>query len=810
LKGTAPARDLTIGEWTLQPDTNRLVRGDESVAIQPLSMDILAYLVQRPGVVVTPQELLDAFWEKRVVGDDAVHRRIADLRRHLGDDARKPRYIQTIPKRGYRLVANVSNGAVPAAASPVSLPGRRRRRWLAAGAMLALATAAAAILVLRHDGQEGLDESLLAANALLQEDRHQDAYEALRPYLGAADDRVEALLGNIALPIRIVTDPPGVEVAYRYVGKEQDAWIELGRTPVDGARLPRGGYRLRFGTDVLMNATNPGPTLNSAGAPVRVIRMPADPVPEGMVFVPGGKYRLGAWGFENATDLGEFLLDRTEVTNGAFFEFVEAGGYSDEALWQPLIDASAGRLTREDITTRFTDMTGQPGPAGWSLSSYAAGERDMPVTGVSWYEAAAYLHYRGKELPSVPHWLRAALGPMEWKYPFARFLVPASNIGRSAPVPVGQMAQSESHGAVDLIGNVSEWTASGGLQVRAVIGSSFEDPPWSYNFPRDVDPLYRGADVGFRGMRYTARSSPEPLPAYETFEDFTSSVRRISDEMFEGIRLNFAYPVGTVSADQVQLAESVEFDHWTRQRVLIPSGHEGDPLPVYLYLPKRGEPPYQSVLYLPPADSWSPGFRSESVALENYQIDFVPRSGRALVWPVYFGSHERYDDYHAAAPSERSALATERNQRIRNEIGRVMDYLDDSPEFDGGRTALMALSHGAIIASYNLAAEERIRAAILISIGIAPPNPVFANPQNDPNVFWARVRQPVLVINGRYDPIRPYHFVLEPLVDLLATPVEDKRSILYDSAHWPLPRYPMMRDSLDWLDRYLGPVQSSQ
>jgi pimeloyl-ACP methyl ester carboxylesterase len=230
-------------------------------------------------------------------------------------------------------------------------------------------------------------------------------------------------------------------------------------------------------------------------------------------------------------------------------------------------------------------------------------------------------------------------------------------------------------------------------------------------------------------------------------------------------------------------------------------------MPVFLFMPRRHAPPYQSVIYMPPADSWTPGFKSDSIVLENYQVDFVPRSGRVLVWPVYTGSHERYDDFHADPGPERVSLALERNRHIRDEIGRVIDYLDDDPAFDASRVALMGLSFGSILASFSLATEPRIKTAVLYSVGIAPPVPVFSNPQNDPNVFWARVRQPTLVINGRYDPIRPHQFVLGPLLELLGTPVEDKKSILYESGHWPLPRHAMMRDTNAWLDRYLGPTQ---
>jgi pimeloyl-ACP methyl ester carboxylesterase len=212
------------------------------------------------------------------------------------------------------------------------------------------------------------------------------------------------------------------------------------------------------------------------------------------------------------------------------------------------------------------------------------------------------------------------------------------------------------------------------------------------------------------------------------------------------------------------------------------------------------------VVYLPPADSWMPGFASDRLRIEDYQLDFVPVSGRALIWPIYSGTHERYDGFHAVRGSERAQLAIERNRRLRDEIGRLLDYLDDDPAFDGSRVVLTGLSHGAMMAAVPLALEPRLRGAVLLSVGIASMNPIFANPQNDPNVFWARVTQPVLVINGRYDPIRPHHVVMDRFIALLGTPAADKQGVLLDSGHWPLPRGQMVRLTLEWLDHQLGPV----
>lgn len=799
-------RQFRLGAWSIRPETNSIARDGISRSLQPLSMDILLYLAERRGSVVTSQELIDEFWRNRIVGDDAVYRRIADLRRNLDDDAKHPTYIETISKRGYRIVADVSwQESMP----PAVPTGHRRMRTAAAIASVAAISLAVTWFLFESNKQnDARSEAVSLAEPLVRVDSYQQAYDLLVPFRNRSDPRIDAMLGDVSLPVSVYSDPPGVRVAYRYADSDAE-WIELGVTPIEDVVLPKGNFRLRFRDDVFMNATNPGVTFNSAKQPLRVIELPIDAVPADMAFVPSGKYRLGAWGLTEATDLGGFLIDRTEVTNAEYFEFVDAGGYQNQEIWQPIIDASNGELSRSMIDELFVDQSGRPGPAGWMLGTYAPRERDLPVVGISWYEAVAYLSTRDKTLPSVHHWLRAALGPMEWKYPFATFLVPQSNIAGSELLPVGSRTGSQSHGAFDLIGNANEWTVSASGNGKAVIGSSYLDPQWSYNFPRSVNPTFRTGDLGFRGMRHTRQSLPDPAPDVDPFEDFSTSVRKVSDEMFEGLRQAYEYHEGTVSAADVETLSEATFDHWIRRKVMIPTSRNGEPMPVFLFIPRRYSPPYQGVIYLPPADSWSNGFSSDSMSLENNQIDFVPRSGRVLVWPVYSGSYERYDNYHELAGAERSILALERNRRIRGEIGRVIDYLDSDSEFDGSKVALLGLSHGAIIASYNLATEKRLKAAILYSVGIAPPNPVFANAQNDPNVFWARVEQPTLIINGRYDPLRPQHYVLEPLVNLLATPDEHKKSILYESAHWPLPRFQMMQDSLDWLDRYLGPVENA-
>ena len=110
------AAELRIGDRVVHPSLNRIDGPDGSVQVERKVMEVLACLAARPGEVVSKEELVREVWQGRFVSDDVVWRSIAELRRALGDDPRKPAHIQTIPKRGYRLAPH------PPSPSPVSPP----------------------------------------------------------------------------------------------------------------------------------------------------------------------------------------------------------------------------------------------------------------------------------------------------------------------------------------------------------------------------------------------------------------------------------------------------------------------------------------------------------------------------------------------------------------------------------------------------------------------------------------------------------------------------------------------------------------
>lgn len=170
---------LKVGEWTFHPERNILRANGVERHLEPKQAEVLARLCATPGEVVSKSELLDGVWSGVFVTEEVLTNSIYQLRRAFGDSAREQRYIETIPKRGYRLVAKVSNGAKPAP----------RRRWLALG----VAAAMAIVLLLTVRAMSGAREQREAADLVARGERLLDAgsdasaIEALRHFEQAAE-----------------------------------------------------------------------------------------------------------------------------------------------------------------------------------------------------------------------------------------------------------------------------------------------------------------------------------------------------------------------------------------------------------------------------------------------------------------------------------------------------------------------------------------------------------------------------------------------------------------------------------------------
>jgi len=98
---------FTVGDWHVLPGLGQIRRGDRTVTLEPRTMRLLLYFAGRAGEVLSIERLLDEVWPRVLVTPDSVYQAIATLRRALADTPRAPTYIQTLARRGYRLLAPV-------------------------------------------------------------------------------------------------------------------------------------------------------------------------------------------------------------------------------------------------------------------------------------------------------------------------------------------------------------------------------------------------------------------------------------------------------------------------------------------------------------------------------------------------------------------------------------------------------------------------------------------------------------------------------------------------------------------------------
>jgi predicted Ser/Thr protein kinase/dienelactone hydrolase len=593
----------------------------------------------------------------------------------------------------------------------------------------------------------------------------------------------------------VKTNPPGARVFTKDYFAGEDAWIYLGQTPIDSVRYPRGGLgvsRLRIEKDGYnsFNGAATSGTLRST-----MIKLDAiGSIPADVVRIPGGKFGLNIPGLDHldSVQVGEYLIDKYEVTNREFKEFVDQGGYQKKELWKEAFVNNGRKMSWEEALREFRDATGRPGPATWELGTYPEGKAEFPVGGISWYEAAAYAEFRGKSLPTVYHWNIAAETRM------SSFIVPLSNFENKGPAPVGKYQGVSPLGAVDMAGNVREWCINESRSQRCILGGGWNDQPYSFNDIFAQPPFDRSVTNGARCIRIIESEKTVPA-AYAAIElphrEFLKE-QPVPDHVFRIYLSLYKYDRTPLNA---RIESSDTTKDWIKQKITLDAAYGGERLITYLFLPKGYHPPYEAIVYFPGSDAI---YQRSSTALQIGSIDFFVKSGRAVVYPIYKGTYERGNGLNSDYPSQTS-LYREHVIAWAKDIGRSIDYLETRNDINAKGIAYYGVSWGAAMGAIMPAVEQRFKTCVLYVAGL---NFQRALPEVDAINFISRVKIPVIMLNGKYDNNFPVETSQKPMFSLFGTPTAQKKHVLYETGHF-VPRNQLIRESLDWLDNYLGPVK---
>jgi dienelactone hydrolase len=615
------------------------------------------------------------------------------------------------------------------------------------------------------------------------------------------DDPVLAeLWPQMSRLVSISTTPPDADLYVKPYPTYFDAdWEHLGQSPVKGVTLPHAPFWLKIEKSGFesFEGLMRGPGSYDRPEIVReyeVTLAEEGAIPKGMIRLPAKTVTASLYQHKLSQEVPAYLIDKHEVANKEFKEFVDSGGYRNQDHWRQPSLMNGQPISLEEAVESYRDTTGRRGPATWMGGTFPEGHGEYPVSGISWYEAAAYCQFVGKELPTIYHWYGAT---MVW---MGEFILPFSNFGSEGPLQVGSYPPGP-YGTFDMAGNVREWCLNGPHGLRYVLGGAWDGPTYLCGVNDALPPSDRSTANGFRCADYL-ESKQEVVATMGGLIEGAQRVDRISepvgDMVFDAYASQFEYDLGPLEA--VVEAVNDASQYWSRERIVFNAAYDKEKLVAFLFLPKGVEPPFQTIVYFPGS---SAAQQRSSKNLQVRIIDFFVMNGRAVLYPIYKGTHERYESLKTNS-YETKEYADYVIQLV-NDARRSVDYLSERDDIDTQALAYVGYSWGARLGPVVLALEPRLRAGIFLAGGLGV---IAPRPEVDPLNYAPRVKVPVLMVNGAHDVIFPLEDSQKPLFSLLGTSGEEKKHAVYETGHaFGRYRNQAKAEMLAWFDRHLGPVR---
>lgn len=635
---------------------------------------------------------------------------------------------------------------------------------------------------------------------LAADDWEQANYTALEIRQRMPDSAIlDGYWSQFAIKTSIPSEPAGATVYRRAYDNAAAPWQRLGETPLYDIPLPRGYSLIRIelegfddvlrtvggmriaGGAISMNEQEDETGIEYFVSPIDIVLEPSQEGENPEVRVPGTRLMLDG----QLVRLSDFRIGRYEVTNRQFREFVTAGGYRQRDLWEHEFVRDGQTITWDEAMASFIDSTGRPGPSSWIGGTFPEGKENYPVGGVSWYEAAAYARFSGRELPTVHHWRRAhAPAGVTWQ-------IPASNVELPGGLAaVGQFEGPGWTGTSDMLGNVREWCLNAFGEDRAILGGAWNDV--AYLIPETIDdpaarpPFDRSRENGMRlASLHDERAERDllrkPLKPWAA----TPLIEPASDEVFAAMLRNYEDSSAPLNA---RIDETVNIRNRNRQRISFDRG-DGERIELLLYLPDSDASRHPAMIF------WPSSLAIVLTSLDNYRmhLDFMLNSGWAVALPIFEGTFHRGNGQYTSTTTIAGRDLTIRQVR---EFRRAIDYLETRPDMDTEALAFCGFSWGGVAGPIALAVESRIKVAILNQAGI------FAGRNYDIDLahYLPRVHQPVLQFNGRFDTNFRYEESAKPFFDRLGS--ESKKHVVEPTGHF-ISNSVAIGETLAWLDEHL-------
>ena len=520
-------------------------------------------------------------------------------------------------------------------------------------------------------------------------------------------------------------------------------------------------------------------------------------IPEDHILFAGVKNSLSLPGLDHLdpVTMNPYSISKFEVTNQEYYEFLNSDAYNDSNNWPFPIVIDKKTFTLSEVKSIFIDEYGAQGPSNWNYGNFPDGQKDFPVTGISWFEAYAYSKYKGLSLPNIYQWENAA------NLSGSTNLIKRSNFSKEQLIRYDNQETMNVFGIYNLAGNVREWMSNpnnDSKKNRAILGGCFLDETYSYNDYYSQDAFDRSIGNGIR-LVYNPDKNPELNN--ESFgvdvRDFLNT-EDVSDDVFKYYLSQYDYEysdkkITTENIDSLSNGIVVE-------KYQMPAGY-GDGKEIltgYVFYDKNINEKYKPIIYFPGSNALHTPEDVNMVESFPSRMLYLLKEGYALVHPIYKSTYSRQDEQR----SDYGDMSDQYKNHVimwGKDYKKSIDYIFTRKDFDSSKLSYHGISWGGFMANILLPLDERVKSAVLLVAGLEFQK---CKKEVDAHYYTRRIKIPTIMLNGKFDQYFPYETSQIPMYKLIDVKEENKKHFIYESGHY-VPRNELIKQHLEWLNKYL-------
>ena len=594
--------------------------------------------------------------------------------------------------------------------------------------------------------------------------------------------------------IDIVTGESNVPVWIKY-GKDT-VWSEIGTTPIKNLRvpsiLPFNDYQLKF--DVSNRSIITMPNMSGEFNFEHINKFPPN-----HAIIPGTKNIMILPGIDfGSITIETFSISKTEVSNKEFQAFINDGGYENREFWDFPIEINGVEYTYKETIKKFVDKHEQFGPSNWSYGQFGDNGENLPVTGVSWFEARAYARYAGFKLPNLFQWIYAAgLAGFISEIPD----MSKSNLKSSSLCLVDDSKGENYFGIKNIAGNVREWVTNpqGKSKTKfSILGGSYFDNEYSFNDYHSISPFDRSIGNGFRVVQSLNEGSLDTLDNFiiNYAERDILKEEDVSDDVFNVYKKQFNY-------DQYELEIKVDsifgYENYITYRFETSTPYDSDePLHGYVVYSNKYQINLKPIIHFP--NAWAIFSDSDDWIISDVikEYNYLLVEGYAIICPVYYSTCNRKKVLKTWWANE-SDEYKDTMIKIGKDFKRSIDFIESRTELDMNYLSYIGYSWGSVMSNILLAIDDRVTSAFICAGGLQVQK---SKPEVDPAYYTRRITIPIMHITGKQDGIFDYENSQVPMQILLGTPLDFQEMIVLDGVGHAIAKDIRIENHLRWLKKH--------